>query len=124
MLLHSLKSNTAVCFTGNVLYNKVVDRSFTAMFAINSALMIIATLYTLIFLDWQTRPEQKSLKAAGVTNPITDFFDLKNVTSTLRTLTRKRSQNRRLFLWLLLLSMAFYTFQRGNLISPTNRLDV
>ncbi|KOB75955.1 Tetracyclin-resistance protein, partial [Operophtera brumata] len=97
---------------GNVLFNKVVNRSFTAMFAINTSLMVVATLYTFIFLKWQTTPEQKSLKEAGVTNPITDFLDVNNLTSTLRTLSKKRPNNRRLFLWLLLTSMAFYTFQR------------
>lgn len=98
---------------GNFLYNNVVNRSFTAMFAINTSLMVVATLYALILLDWQTRVEQKSLKQAGVKNPITDFFDVKNIVQTVVTLTKKRTNNRRLFLWLLLISMAFYTFQRG-----------
>lgn len=100
-------------FTGNLLWNKVVNRSFTFMFAINTSLMVLATLYTVIFLKWQTRPEQKSLKEAGVTNPVTDFFDVKNIAQTLSILTQKRPNNRRLFLWFLLISMAFYTFQRG-----------
>lgn len=97
---------------GNLLYNKVVNKSFTLMFAINTFLMVLATLHCLIFLDWQTRQEQKSLKEAGVKNPFTDFFDTNNIVQTVVTLTRRRSNNKRLFLWLLLTSMAFYTFQR------------
>ncbi|KAJ0183899.1 hypothetical protein K1T71_000322 [Dendrolimus kikuchii] len=97
---------------GNILYNKVVNRSFTAMFAINTALMVIATLSAFLLLEWQTRTEMKSLKQAGLKNPITDFFDVKNIMQTVVTLTKKRSNNRRLFLWFLLISMAFYTFQR------------
>lgn len=87
------------------------------MFAINTFLMVLATLHCLIFLDWQTRQEQKSLKEAGVKNPFTDFFDTNNIVQTVVTLTRRRSNNKRLFLWLLLTSMAFYTFQRGNKFS-------
>ncbi|XP_052746888.1 proton-coupled folate transporter [Bicyclus anynana] len=97
---------------GNLLYTKVVNRSFTAMFAINSCLMIIATVYSFLFLNWQTRPEQKSLREAGVKNPIGDFFDFNNIKQTIVTLTKKRPNNRRMFLWFLLISMAFYTFQR------------
>ncbi|CAH0716106.1 unnamed protein product, partial [Brenthis ino] len=97
---------------GNLLYNKVVNRSFTAMFTINSSLMIISTLYCLFFLKWQTRPEQRSLREAGVKNPITDFFDLQNIKQTCLTLTKNRPDKRRLYLWFLLISMAFYTFQR------------
>lgn len=100
-------------FVGNVLFNKVVDKSFTTMFAINTCLMIVATLHCLFFLKWQTSPTQKTLREAGVTNPIRDFFDVKNIKQTITTLTKKRRNNRRLFLWFLLISMAFYTFQRG-----------
>lgn len=92
----------------------MVNRSFTVMFAINTVLMVLATLYCLIFLDWQTRPEQKSLRQAGVKNPVTDFFELNNIKQTIVTLSKKRPSNKRLFLWFLLLSMALYTFQRGN----------
>lgn len=84
------------------------------MFAVNTALMTLATLYTLLFLKWQTRPEQKSLREAGVSNPLVDFFDLNNVRNTFHTLAKKRTHMRRTFLWLLLIAMALYTFQRGN----------
>ncbi|KAJ2954279.1 hypothetical protein O0L34_g2530 [Tuta absoluta] len=97
---------------GNLLFNKVVNESFTAMFVINTTLMVLATLYTVIFLDWQTRPEQKSLKEAGVKNPLTDFFDLKHISRTIAVLTKKRSNHERTYLWFLLMSMAFYTFQK------------
>ncbi|CAG9794753.1 unnamed protein product [Diatraea saccharalis] len=107
--LSSLPTGVAV---GNVLYNKVVNKSFTAMFAINTCLMILATLHCLIFLEWQTSPTQKSPKDAGVRNSVADFFDLGNIKRTIITLTKRREENRRLFLWFLLISMAFYTFQR------------
>ncbi|XP_026333444.1 proton-coupled folate transporter, partial [Hyposmocoma kahamanoa] len=97
---------------GNVLYNHVVNKSFTAMFLINTSLMVVATLCCILFLKWQTRPEQKSLREAGATNPLTDFLDINNMKQTLRTLSKPRANHRRLFLWFLLISMAFYTFQR------------
>ncbi|GBP51755.1 hypothetical protein EVAR_97032_1 [Eumeta japonica] len=102
---------------GSLFYNKFVNKSFTAMFAINSSLMVIATAYTCIFLKWQTRPEQKSFREAGVKNPIADFFDFKNIKQTFITLSKKRPSNRRVFLWFLLLSMALYTFQRDLVVS-------
>ncbi|RVE46774.1 hypothetical protein evm_008558 [Chilo suppressalis] len=107
--LSTLPTGVAI---GNLLYNNVVNRSFTAMFAINTCLMVVATLHCLIFLEWQTSPAQKSLEETGVKNPIADFFDLKNIKRTFITLTKRRKENRRLFLWFLLISMAFYTFQR------------
>lgn len=107
--LSTLPSGLAL---GNLLWNKVVDRSFTAMFAINTCLMGIATIYTVLFTKWQTRPEQKSLKQAGVKNPVKDFFDINNITQTIKILTKKRPNNNTLFLWFLLISMACYTFQR------------
>lgn len=99
--------------TGNLLYTKIVDRSFPIMFAINTSLMTMATVYSFICLKWQTRPEQQSLREAGVRNPFTDFFDINNIKQTMVTLTKRRTNYRRLFLWFFLISMALYTFQRG-----------
>ncbi|XP_022121523.1 proton-coupled folate transporter [Pieris rapae] len=99
-------------YLGNLIFNRYVDKSFTTMFAINSGLMILATFHCIFSLDWQTRNEQRSAREANVTNPITDFFNLNNIKKTIITLTKKRPNNRRLFLWFLLVSMAFYTFQR------------
>lgn len=107
-----------ILFTGNYLYSKVLNRSFTSMFAINTSLMVIATAYSFLNLEWQTRLEQKSLKEDGVKNPVKDFLDLRNIVATLQTLARKRTNNRRLFLWMLLASMAFYIFQRGEISIP------
>ncbi|KAI8430933.1 hypothetical protein MSG28_001049 [Choristoneura fumiferana] len=59
--LSTMSSGVAI---GNVLYTKVVDRSFPIMFAINTSLMTIATVYSFFCLKWQTRPEQKSLREA------------------------------------------------------------
>ncbi|XP_013179411.1 PREDICTED: proton-coupled folate transporter [Papilio xuthus] len=97
---------------GNLLYTKVVNKSFTAMFLINTCLMLIATIYCIFALKWQTRIEQKSLREANVKNPIADFFEWNNISQTVVTLTKKRPNNRRMLLWFLLISMAFYTFQR------------
>ncbi|KAL4717813.1 hypothetical protein ACJJTC_000962 [Scirpophaga incertulas] len=107
--LSTLPTGVAI---GNLLYTKVVNRSFTAMFAINTCFMVLATLHCLFTLEWQTGPQQKSLSEAGVKNPVVDFFDYNNVRKTIQTLTKWRVGNRRLFLWFLFLSMAFYTFQR------------
>ncbi|CAH4038424.1 proton-coupled folate transporter [Pieris brassicae] len=99
-------------YLGNLIFNRLVDRSFTTMFAINSCLMVLATFHCIFFLEWQTRNEQMPVREAGVIDSIKDFFNINNIKETCVTLTKQRPNNRRLFLWFLLVSMAFYTFQR------------
>lgn len=48
----------------------------------------------------------------GCCGIVRDFFDGKHVSDTIRTLFRKRSNHCRTFLWIFLISMFFYTFQR------------
>lgn len=43
---------------------------------------------------------------------LSDFFDKKHVQASLRTLTKPREMNRRLYLWIFMFAMLFYTFQR------------
>lgn len=79
------------------------------MFAINAILLALAILYSFICLKWQTSPQQQPLD--GV-NWLTDFFDKKHVAATIRTLMRSRHYHGKLHLWILLLAMCLYTFQR------------
>lgn len=48
----------------------------------------------------------------GCTGIFGDFFDRQHVADTVKTLCKKRSNHRRMFLWLFLVAMFFYTFQR------------
>ena len=43
---------------------------------------------------------------------LTDYFDKKHVVATVRTMTKNRTNHGRLHLWLLLIIMMLYTFQR------------
>lgn len=79
------------------------------MFIINMSLLVMAILYTLIRLKWQTLSQQQPLSG---TNLLTDFFDKKHVAATMKTLTRSRKNHDKMHLWLLLLIMMLYTFQR------------
>lgn len=79
------------------------------MFIINTSLLVLAILYSLIRLEWRTLPQQQPL--SGV-NLLTDFFDKKHVTATVKTVTNSRPNHGKLHLWLLLLIMMLYTFQR------------
>ncbi|XP_017881552.1 proton-coupled folate transporter isoform X2 [Ceratina calcarata] len=94
---------------GSYLFTNVVRSSYTVMFIINATLLAFAIFYSLIRLKWQTLPQQQPL---GDANLLTDFFDKKHVIATTRTLTRSRPNHGKLHLWLLLLIMMLYTFQR------------
>ncbi|XP_031830327.2 putative peptidoglycan muropeptide transporter SLC46 isoform X1 [Nomia melanderi] len=94
---------------GSYLYTEVVNSSYANMFIINTSLLVVAILYTLIRLKWQTLSQQQSLLG---TNLLTDFFDKKHVAATMKTLTRPRRNHGKMHLWLLLLIMMLYTFQR------------
>ena len=94
---------------GSYLFNHVVNFSFTIMFTINSFLLILSIIYSFLNLEWQTNNRQIPLKG---TNICLDFFDKKHVIATVKTLTKRRDFNGRLFLWILLIGMMLYTFQR------------
>ena len=79
------------------------------MFAINTSLLVLAIIYSLFALDWQTSPHQKPL--IGV-NVFADFFDKEHVRATIKTLGKSRPNRRKLHLWVLFIAMALYTFQR------------
>ncbi|XP_017791120.1 PREDICTED: proton-coupled folate transporter isoform X2 [Habropoda laboriosa] len=94
---------------GSYLYTSVVNYSYTIMFIINASLLALAILYSLIRLKWQTLPQQQPLAGA---NWLTDFFDKKHVIATMKTMIKHRPNHKKLHLWLLLIIMMLYTFQR------------
>jgi hypothetical protein len=80
------------------------------MFGINVSLLVLAIIYTFLRLEWRTNKRQKPISEAA--NLFTDFFDYNHVVNTGKTLFKPRRHNRRMYLLLLILMMAFYTFQR------------
>ncbi|XP_076179832.1 putative peptidoglycan muropeptide transporter SLC46 isoform X2 [Ptiloglossa arizonensis] len=94
---------------GSYLFTNVVNSSYTIMFTINAILIALAILYSLIRLKPKTLPQQKSFLG---TNILTDFFDKEHVIETTRTMTKTRPNNKKFCLWLLLVIMMLYTFQR------------
>lgn len=62
--------------------------------------------------QWRTSLRQKSITEVGCYGILGDFFDRKHVVETVKTLLTKRTNHRRLFLWIFLIAMFFYTFQR------------
>ncbi|XP_019870843.2 proton-coupled folate transporter isoform X2 [Aethina tumida] len=95
---------------GSYLFRKVVNQSYSIMFTINCTLLVLAIFYSLIRLKWRTNPRQRPLREAS--NIFLDFFDYNHVIKTARTLYKKRPKNRRRYLIMLIIMMAFYTFQR------------
>ncbi|KOX73402.1 Proton-coupled folate transporter, partial [Melipona quadrifasciata] len=94
---------------GSYLFTNVVKSSYTIMFTINTILLALAIVYSLIRLKWQTLSQQQSLVG---TNLLTDFFDKKHIVATIKTMTKSRPNHGKLHLWLLLIMMMLYTFQR------------
>ncbi|XP_035722259.1 proton-coupled folate transporter-like isoform X3 [Vespa mandarinia] len=94
---------------GSYLFTKVLNSSYSIMFTINSVLLAIAIIYSFLNLKWRTSTQQRQI--LGV-NPFIDFFDKKHVAETIKTLIRRRNDHERVYLWIFLLAMALYTFQR------------
>ncbi|KAG5330009.1 S46A3 protein, partial [Acromyrmex heyeri] len=94
---------------GSYVFTHLVNMSYTIMFAVNATLLLIAIIYSFLWLKWQTSPRQQSLSD---NNWLLDFFDRRHVATTIRTLLKSRLNHGKLHLWLLLLAMCLYTFQR------------
>lgn len=94
---------------GSYVFIHLVNMSYTIMFTINATLLLLAIVYSLVWLKWQTSPRQQPLSG---TNWLLNFFDMRHVNTTVRTLVKSRRNHGKLHLWLLLLAMCLYTFQR------------
>ncbi|XP_034248864.1 tetracycline resistance protein, class E-like isoform X2 [Thrips palmi] len=95
---------------GAYLFGSVLDGSVTAMFAISTGFLAFCFVYSLLVLEWQTNDAQKSLKGVNICS---DFFDKHHIVESIKTLCRPRSSHGRLYLFLILLSVGLYTFQRN-----------
>jgi len=91
------------------VFTHLVNMSYTIMFATNATLLLVAIIYSLVRLKWQTSSRQQPLLG---TNWLLDFFDMRHVATTIQTLIKPRRNHGKLHLWLLLLAMCLYTFQR------------
>ncbi|XP_034248885.1 tetracycline resistance protein, class E-like isoform X4 [Thrips palmi] len=98
---------------GAYLFGSVLDGSVTAMFAISTGFLAFCFVYSLLVLEWQTNDAQKSLKGVNICS---DFFDKHHIVESIKTLCRPRSSHGRLYLFLILLSVGLYTFQRTMLL--------
>lgn len=96
---------------GNLIYNRTA-KSFTVMFAINASLVFLAILYSTIRLKSRTTDRQISILEVPWYRIPADFFDRSHVVRSMHTFFKKRAMNRRIYLYILMVSMSFYTFQR------------
>lgn len=97
---------------GSYLFSKVVDRSYIIMFAINASCLAAAILYSTLHLKWKTNDKQRSITEVGCCGILPDFFDKEHVIQSVKTMTKRRPMNRRAYLWMFMIAMLFYTFQR------------
>ncbi|XP_034109765.1 proton-coupled folate transporter isoform X1 [Drosophila albomicans] len=97
---------------GSYLFYNVFNQSYADMFAVNATLLFLAIVYTLFALKWQTTPNQRSLRELGCCGFWADFFDKQHIKDSFAVLFKPRMGHRRSFLYILLISMALYTFQR------------
>ncbi|KAJ9575642.1 hypothetical protein L9F63_007503 [Diploptera punctata] len=95
---------------GKYLWSSVTGRSYAIMFTINASLLVAAILFALWRLEWRTTPTQNPVPL----NCLGDFFDFDHVKQSVLAVVRKRPGRRRLYLIILFITMALYTFQRVN----------
>lgn len=98
--------------SGSYLFSNVVNRSYVIMFTINASCLIAAILYSTFRLQWKTNDKQRSITEVSCCGVLPDFFDKEHVVESVKTMTKKRAMNRRAYLWMFMISMLFYTFQR------------
>lgn len=96
---------------GGLLYNRTA-KSFTVMFAINASLLLLSIIYSIIRLKTRTTSKQVSISELRWYRMPGDFFDWKHVVRSVKTFTKQRTLNRRIYLYILMIAMSFYTFQR------------
>ncbi|KAH8302096.1 hypothetical protein KR044_002687, partial [Drosophila immigrans] len=90
---------------GSYLFYNAFNESYADMFAVNATLLFLAIVYTLLAL-------KRSLKELGCCGFWADFFDRQHIKDSFSVLFQRRMGHRRSFLYILLISMALYTFQR------------
>jgi len=96
---------------GTYLFN-YFNKSFTIMFTINASLLLLSLVYSLLNLKWQTTPKQKPLSELPVTKWLPDYFDKKHFAQSMKTLCKRRDNNFRTYVIIMMVSMALYAFQR------------
>lgn len=97
---------------GSYLFSYVFARSYIIMFSLNATLLALSILYTAVHLQWKTNARQRPISEVGCCGVLPDFFDRRHVAASVRTMLRPRDTNRRAYLWILMVCMLFYTFQR------------
>lgn len=96
---------------GTLIYNRTA-KSFTIMFAINASLLLASIVYSAFRLKSRTTDRQVSIRELRWYRMPADFFDRNHVVHSLQTFFKKRTMNRRVYLYILMIAMSFYTFQR------------
>lgn len=62
--------------------------------------------------QWQTTPRQSPLTELPCKNWLSDFFDKKHFMQSIKTLCKRRDNNHRTYVIIMMVSMALYAFQR------------
>ncbi|XP_055636199.1 proton-coupled folate transporter-like [Toxorhynchites rutilus septentrionalis] len=96
---------------GRYIYSRV-DKSFTIMFTINVVLLLSSIIYSALFLKSHTTDRQVSILELRWYQMPGDLFDRSHIERSLETFSRKRSLNRRTYLYALMAAVSFYNFQR------------
>ncbi|XP_035794014.1 proton-coupled folate transporter-like [Anopheles albimanus] len=96
---------------GNVIFNHT-GKSYTIMFTINASLLACSIVYSVFFLKSRTTERQCSIRELPWYRMPLDFFDRQHIVRSVQTFVKKRTLHRRIYLYLLMVAMSFYTFQR------------
>lgn len=101
------------------------------MFILNASFIFLSIIYSFLALkvsqyysnivkfikfsysfQWQTTTKQRLITELSFIGMIKDYFDKNHVIDSFKTLSKKRDELRRLYLWIFMVAMALYTFQR------------
>lgn len=85
------------------MFKNVMGQSYTLMFLLSGGMMVVAFIYALLRLTWCTNN----------TRLATPISCVGTVGSTIRVITKSRSDNYAVYLRIVIFAMAVYTFQRG-----------
>lgn len=85
--------------------------SHVYVFLVNIFCIMIALVYSIFFLKWQTKPEQRHISEVPLSGLWKDLFESGNLSDSLKTFVNKRPN--RSLLWLSISILGLAIFHRG-----------
>lgn len=82
------------------------------LYIFNILFFFFFSFFHFFTLQWMTNDRQRPITEVSWKRILPDFFDREHVVESFRTMTKPRDSFRRAYLWIFMITMLFYTFQR------------